>query len=213
MPTKNIVAVHHFLVVLKMPKTEDAYINKSKGVFKATTDTTKFTVFPTGDPALNPRQFNINIQALDDAQSNLTTKPPLGTAKQRNDAKTVVHDNLESVRLGVQALVNASPKNAYTIAAKAGMEIKVITTHVPKGGSAKKGTVANTWDLIGEGAGHHDWRISADAGKNWTFLPSSGTKKTTTPVLARGVDYLVQSRQVLTKGKFSDWSASIELNN
>ncbi|HEX7414431.1 MAG TPA: hypothetical protein VF411_10355 [Bacteroidia bacterium] len=132
MPTKNIVAVHHFLVVLKMPEPEDAYINKTKGIFKATTDTTKFPVFPTGDPALNPRQFNINIQALDDAQSNLTTKPPLGTAKQRNDAKTVVHDNLESVRLGVQALVNASPKNAYTIAAKAGMEIKVITTHAPE---------------------------------------------------------------------------------
>lgn len=207
-----VVAVHKFKVVLKMPTTNDGYLTTTKGIYKATTNTTKFATFPTADAALTPAIYLADITAYDNAESDLKLKPPVGTAKGALALKKVLEIDNEMVRLGVQVLVNASPKNAATIATKAAMYIELIATHGAKGGSAKKGTVANTWDIIAEGPGPHQFEITTDQ-KTWTLFGSSRTKKITTGVLTRGVDYFVRTRQELAHGKHSDWSASIELNN
>ena len=211
--TSIVVPVHHFLVVLKMPTTNDAYLTKAKGIYKAVINVTNFPTFPTGTPGFTAAIFNTDILAFDNAESNLKLKPPLSTAKQRDGFKTIVANDLESVRLGVQALVNANPKNAKTIAQNAGMDVKLIATHGATGGTAKKGTAPNSWNVDGEGAGMHDWRISSDGEKTWSPLPPTRGKKTVVSGLTRGVDYKVQSRQVLTKGQYSAWSASIDLPN
>ena len=211
MKNKKIVPVHHFTVVLKMPSENDAYLNKTKGIYKSVTNVANFPVFPTSDPTLTPVIFEADIKVYDDSESNLMTKPPLGTTDDRDAAKEKVARDLEFVRQGVQALVTANPANARKIAANAGMEIKVIPTHGGRVG-AKPGVEPNTWDISDVGPGPHEWRISTD-GETWTPMPATRGQKTTTPVLTRGTDYEVQSRQILTNGKYSDWSQSIQIKN
>ena len=168
--------------------------------------------FPLPFPANTVTLANatLHINALDSAETALTTKPPTGTTQQRDAAKKVVTDDMESLRLYVQTLVNASPAQAETIAASAGMTVKAFTNHGKQKNTAKDGAVDGSVILTAEGTGPHEWRSSTD-GTIWTAQPSSRTSKTTIAGLISGTKYFFQNRQMLTNGAASQWSQSVSI--
>jgi hypothetical protein len=159
------------------------------------------------------------IQALDVAEQATTTKTK-GTVAVRDTKRELLITSLESERMYVQSLCDASPEQAVAIATAAAMAIGKIPAHAKPILQAKLGTqsgavvlVANAGLLVGKGVSKKvtfNWQLSADGGKTWTLCPS-------TPLANTGIESLTPLttyafRVGVTVSKVTgEWSQAVTL--
>ncbi|HZK94500.1 MAG TPA: hypothetical protein VFC67_09855 [Prolixibacteraceae bacterium] len=147
---------------------------------------------------------------LDDLETVCVTTPLTTNTKARDAARIVVENDLRDLRLDVQKVANADPLNAEIIITSAGMSVKMPGNRGKQQNEAVDGVEEGTIDLIAEGAGPHEWRISTDE-KEWTKLDSSRTSTTVVRGLTPGVLYSVQNRMMLTNNEKTEWSQSVKI--
>ena len=151
-----------------------------------------------------------DTKILDDLETVCVTTPLTTNTKARDAARVVVENDLRDLRLDVQRVANADPLNAETIITSAGMSVKMTGNRGKQQNEAVDGVEEGTIDLIAEGTGPHEWRISTDE-KEWTKLDSSRTSTTTARGLTPGVLYSIQNRMMLTNNEKSEWSQSVKI--
>lgn len=130
-------------------------------------------------PATVVAEIAANIQALEDAESNLIAGT--GTAATRDLKLVLVVSDINMLKLIVQTAVNANPAEAVDIAQKGGMRIKMTAIRQKVVFHAKNTIASGIVDIFAPGApmrSFHEWAISTD-GTNWQPLPTT-IKATTT---------------------------------
>jgi hypothetical protein len=151
------------------------------------------------------------IQDLEKAQSGCQQKPPTYTTEERDAAKVVVKDFLETLRMDVQKVADADKPNAEAIILAASMHVKVISIREKRKNSAENGTEPHSVFLTAEGEGAHEWRQSQD-NNVWIPLPATLVGTTTVYNLIEREKYYFQNRRILTKGRYTEWSQSVDIN-
>jgi hypothetical protein len=159
------------------------------------------------------------IQDLETAEQATKTRTK-GTAALRDTKRDVLVTSLESQRMYVQTLCDASPDKAAALIGAAGMSVG----QVPGGSKpmlrAKHGTqpgtvtlVANATLLVGKGVSKRptfNWQMSADGGKTWTNLPSTPLASTDIANLTPATTYAFRVGVTVSKTT-GEWSQAITL--
>jgi len=202
MVTKNVKVS---TVVLKFPKVVAIFLVYAKAIYMAMFENPLFTAF-----AAKVAILITDINALDEAETGFKMVKPTHTYAERNAAFEKVKGDLRTLRNYVQELVDADPANAESIIESAGMSERQQSSHGKRKNTVKDGVESGSIDLTGEGAGHHDWRISTN-GEMWTLLPSTPGGKTTVSGLTPGLTYYFQNHRVLPKDEKSEWSQSVKM--
>jgi len=202
MVTKN---VNVSTVVLKFPKVVAIFLVYAKAIYKAMSENPLFAAFIAKLAILIT-----DINALDEAETGFKMVKPTHTYADRNAAFEKVKADLRTLRNYVQELVDADPANAESIIESAGMSERQQSSHGKRKNTVKDGVESGSVDLTGEGAGHHDWRISTD-GDMWTLLPSTPGGKATVGGLTPGLTYYFQNHRVLPKDEKCEWSQSVKI--
>jgi hypothetical protein len=169
------MAIIQTVVVLTVPHSVAAVLVLSKAVLQAVT--ANKTTFPSPNPSV--AQFGSDISALDTAETAVKTKT-VGTVAVRNEKLATVVADLRQLRAYVQLIANASPEQAASIAASAGMTLRKPVVR-NKSDLAAKTTVSGSVKLVAKataGSHAHEWQYSLD-GKTWMNAPSSLQAKTT----------------------------------
>ena len=192
-------------VVLNFPTVIAVFIVYAKAIYMAMFENPNFTA-----SAAKITKLNTDIIALDAAETGCKTSPPIKTVEERNAALEKVKADLRSLRNDVQEAADDDPANAEAIIASSGMSAKFRGHHGKQQNTANNGVEQGSVDLIAEGAGAHEWRISIDE-INWTLLPSSWTTKTTVTNLTPGTVYYFQNRRMLPNNQKSEWCQSVKI--
>ena len=197
--------VKQVTVVLNFPTAISSFIVFAKAICQAMLNNPFFKA-----SAEKVTKLNTDITALDNAETACSTKPPTGSVEARNAALELVKADLRSLRNDVQEIADADPENAQTIIISAGMSVKKSTTHGKQQNTVEDGIDEGCVELTGEGAGAHEWRMSAN-GIDWDPLPATLTAKTTVSGLTSGSVYSFQNRRMLPNNQRSEWSQSIKI--
>jgi hypothetical protein len=197
--------VKRIIVALNLPSQNAAFIVFAKAIFKAMSGNAYFTSF-----SAKITEFGTDITALDAAETGCSTKPATSTTAARDAAMEKVKSDLYYLRDGVQQIAEEDPSNAEAIILSAAMGIKKSSPHARKQNTVADGSEEGSVNLVGEGSGPHEWRISTDE-KTWTILASSLTSKTTVNGLIPGTVYYFQNRQILTSDQKGEWSQIVKL--
>jgi len=205
MKNKSKTLVKRVTVALNFPGKIAEFILFAKAVFKAMTGNAYFTA-----SAGKVTVLNVDITALDAAQTGCITTPPTVSVEARNVALEVVKNDLRALRNDVQTIADANPTKAEAIIISASMATKKAITHNKQKDSVKNSVEEGCVDLIAEGKGPHEWRMSVD-NSTWTPLPSSMISKTTVSDLTPGSVYYFQNRQMLRNDVKTEWSQSIKI--
>jgi len=205
MATKPKTLVKRVTVALNFPLRNTEFILLAKAIYKSMFNNPSFTA-STAKIAL----LNTDILVLDTAQVACRTTPPTGSVDDRNVAMEIVKNDLRSLRNDVQELSYANPAQAEAIITSAGMSTKKANTHSNPRNTAKNGVEEGSVQLIGEGAGVHEWRMSVD-NIEWTLLPPSRTRKTNVLHLTPNNIYYFQNRRMLYRDEKTEWSQSVKI--
>jgi hypothetical protein len=207
-PTESeaLMAIIQTVVVLSVPRSVAAVLVLSKAVLQAVT--ANKTTFPSPTPTV--AQFGSDISALDTAETAVKTKT-VGTVPVRNEKLAMVVADLRQLRAYVQLIANATPEQAESIAASAGMTVRKPVVR-NKSDLAAKTTVSGSVKLVAKataGSHAHEWQYSLD-GKTWVNAPSSLQAKTTISNLQTNV--LTYFRHcAVSKAGPGNWSQPISL--
>jgi hypothetical protein len=170
--------------------------------------------------ALNTTTLKNPSPALTVLQSHLddlSTKQALaktraaGAVADRDAAKKVVSDDLNSECSYVESVVSADPTNAATIAGDAGMYLRKSPTVSKPTLAVKPGTVTGAVKVVAKataGAKINEWQYSVDGGKTWIDLPPTSKATTTIQNLTPATTVMFRQR-VFTKSGLSDWSQPV----
>ena len=199
------VVVKRVIAVLDMPKKVLAFIEYAGTIHDLMTASSVYSASATHLAILETDLFTLTAD-----QTACKTKPPTKTTADRNTIWETVKNDLRTLRSDVQILANASPENAIEIIVNAGMKVKDEITHGKRKSSAKNGVATGSVDLVGEGAGPHEFQMSTD-NKTWTPIPSSRTEKSIVLNLTPGTVYYFQNRRMLTKGVKTAWTESVSI--
>lgn len=173
--------------------------------------------FPHANPPLNV--LAQQIADLDAAQQATSTRAR-GTTAARNGKRDVLVTSLESERMYVQSLCDASPEQAETLIAQAGMTAAKPPAHTkavltaeqgPVPGSAK--LVANATLLVGRGVRKRptfNWQASADGGKTYALLPSTPLADTIAEGLTPMTTYAFRVSVTVSRTQ-GEWSQAVTL--
>jgi len=202
MNTKMIKVI---TVALKFPKVVAIFLVYAKAIYMAMFENPLFAAF-----AAKVAILITDIDALDEAETGFKMVKPTHTRAERNAALEKVKADLRTLRNFVQELVDADPANAESIIESAGMSEGQQTSHGKRKNTVTDGVESGSVYLTGEGAGHHDWRISTD-GETWTLLTSTSGGTNTIRGLTPGLIYYFQNRRVLPKDRKSEWSQSVKI--
>ncbi len=197
--------IRHIVATLKMPVKANDFITYAKKIYKAMNGNTNF---PNSQATVT--QLNTDIATLVTMQTNLKTKPPTATVKDRNGAIDDVKKDLRDLRNDVQKIADANPKKAEAIITSASMEIKKVNPRQKQDDNAKEGEVSGSIVLTATGGGPHEWQISKDM-INIINLDATSTAKTTKDGLTSGDEYYTRNRPILKNGKKGDWSKWIKV--
>ena len=197
--------VRRIIAVLNFPKKIADFLIYGKAIYKEMFNNPSFA----GSSA-KLAVLNNDMTTLDAAETGCKTKPPTRSVTDRNAAAEQVKNDLRSLRSDVQAAADANPAKAEATIISAGMSVKKFNPHGKLTNSAKDDVEEGSVDLTGEGSGPHEWRMSTDE-INWNLLPASIGAKTVVNHLTPGSIYFFQNRQILRKGKKSDWSQSVKI--
>ena len=203
---KNLVVIiKHLLAVLKFPRRITAFIEYARTIY----DDMHGNALYAGSAA-KLATLLANTDTLQAVQSGTKTRPATHSAAERNVAMDVVKDNLRALQGDVQDLADADKTNARVIIEGAGMQVKKTSTREKQKNSATNGPLSGQVDLIGEGPGPHEWRMSTDT-VNWTYLPATKVAKTRVSNLPVGVIHYFQNRQIMPPGELSDWCQPVSI--
>jgi hypothetical protein len=197
--------VRRIIAALNFPVKITDFITYSKAIYKAMFNNPGFTA-----SAAKLTTLNTDINTLDASETGCKTKPPSSSVTSRNAAIEVVKADLRSLRSDVQGVADANPAKAEAIINSASMSVKKFSPRGKLLSTATDDVEEGKVDLTGEGSGPHEWRISPD-GVTWSLLPASSGGKTVVEHLTPGSVYFFQNRQILTKGRKSDWSQSVKI--
>ncbi len=192
-----------FEVVVKMPEDVPNQIVKANTI-KAGVGSSTF--YPTPDPTTTV--FGNHIKAATDAEAGTKSKPPTVTIANRDTAVNTMLLDVEAYRLACQGLVDEATDeaNAQAIAQSFGMELKVNATHGVRLDKIEQGTEAGTVIYSMKGEGPHMLQISYDAGATHEVLDPTRSGKTTLTGLPANKNFWLRNRQILTKGRYSEWT-------
>jgi len=109
----NTTSVFATLVILGLPEAVAAIIVRMNVILTAMVANT--TTFPSPPVPLATAQAHLAARVS--AQAALKAKPPTGVRQVRDDALLLVKQDAAALHGYVQALCNASPSEAATIAA------------------------------------------------------------------------------------------------
>jgi hypothetical protein len=207
---------HRLRAVLKITKTNIptllAVAKAMLNAFKANT-----TLLPQPTPPVATVQTQ--MQDLDAAQQATSTRAK-GTTAVRNAKRDLLMTSLESWRMYVQSLCDASPEQAEAIITAATMSVaKVPMASKPvleaKLGTASGGVVllANETLLVGRGVrkrSSFNWQLSADGGKAWTGVPSTPLATTTIDGLTPLATYAFRVSVTVSKTTGA-WSQAVTI--
>jgi hypothetical protein len=195
-------------VVLRKPKSIVALLAFSEAIYTAMAANAK--LFASPNPPL--AQFTSDTSALHTAQLATATKTA-GTAATRDEKLAIVETDLENLRAYVQTVANATPAQAASIAAAAGMSLRKAASPSKAPLTVKAGPSSGAVQVSAKvgAAGHvaHEWQYSTD-GKTWTSAPSTLQGKTTITGLTPGSLVYVRHR-VLTKTGDGDWDDAVSM--
>ncbi len=192
-----------FEVVVKMPNEVPRQIVKCNAI-KAGVSTS--TYYPLPNPTITV--FNNHIKGAADAEAGTETVPPTVTIDNRDIAVNTMLADVESYRLACQDLVDGAPNEAAAraIAQSFSMELKAITSRGVRQDKIVQGTAGGTAIYYMLGKGPHQLQISYDAGATREGLDPSRSGKTTLTGLIPNKNFWLRNRQMLTKGRYSEWT-------
>jgi hypothetical protein len=194
------------IVLLGLPKgtSVPSLIVRVTGIVD--TMTVNKGMFPSPTPAL--AQVKADIDALTSAETAFKSR--LGTRAARDAARAAVVADAHALRNYVQALVDASPSKAETIATNAAMTLKKTGAH-SKAPLATHQKVSGSVVVVAKalkGARGSLWQYTTDGGKTWIDASPTTKATATLPDLAPGTIVQVRHRS-LTKAGLSDWSPTV----
>jgi hypothetical protein len=200
-------SVPRAVAVLKQPTKVAALIPYAQGIEKSLTNNPSF---PNLAPTL--AQLDAAITALAKAQA-ATHARTMGAVETRNEAQRTLVAILQQLRGTVQGVADATPENAPSIIASAGMSVRKTPARPPRVFNAAPGLNAGTAKLVAASAGHrasYEWEYSADGGKTWVAATPSLQAKTVVSGLPSGNTVQFRYRAV-TKTGTADWSQPVSL--
>jgi len=205
MKTKPKTLAKRITVALNFPSKVIELILFAKAVFKAMSGNAYFT-----GSAAKVTVLNVDITALDAAQTGCSTTPPTVSVDARNVALELVKNDLRSLRSDVQIVADANPGKAEAIITSASMATKKTTVASKPKNTAQDGIEEGSVILGAEGSGPHEWRMSLD-NSTWTLIASDRTAKATVNNLTSGTVYYFQNRRMLPNGEKTEWSQSVKI--
>lgn len=196
---------HRIRVVLAVPKSKVAMLLAiAKAVYNAFEQNA--ALLPQPNPPL-PVVLG-HIQGLDVAQQAVSTRAR-GTAAARDARRDVLMTSLESWRMYVQTLCDASPEQATPLVAAAGMAVGKLPVHAKPALGVRPGVAtgsvtltANKTLLVGRGVRRYAaylWQYSADGGKTWVDVPATPLATTTVGGLTPLVTYAFRVSATVSK--------------
>jgi hypothetical protein len=176
------VVIKRVIAVLNMKKLTKVgnFINKASFIAKSMTGNSWFP-----SPPLLLSTLLADIANLVAAQTAALSRVK-GAAQNRNDMKAIVLADLRQLMAYVQSVANLNPKNAETIIASSGFDIKLegARTKPPISVKPKKGESGST-----------------DGGKTWVSLDPTSKVRIEISGLTPGITLMVKHLPVLRKGK------------
>jgi hypothetical protein len=209
-------APHRTRVVLKLARRKAlAVLAQAKAIHNAL-DADRAT-FASPVPPLPV--LLAQIQELDVAQQATSTRAK-GTAALRDTRLELLVTSLESERMYVQTLCDASPERAAAIAEGAAMAVAASTAYARPVLRARPGSqpgavllVANPSLLVGKRSSKRvlfNWQLSADGGRTWSSAPATPLAGTEIPGLAPLTTYAF--RVCVTVSRTTrEWSQAVTL--
>lgn len=208
MSAKAKIIVKKVTAVLKWPAPITLKLKKAKFIQTKMTGNPNFPLpYPANVTTLV--QFGLDITALDTAITNSSSKTK-GTSDLVNALINTVHNDLLTIMTMVQNKADSNPAIAEVVIEGAGFDVKKSRSKGKQQNSVKDGADEGSVDLIAEGPGPHEWRMSKDE-ITWISLESSYTSKTTVSNLTPGDKYFFQNRQLLSRGRKAEWSQSVAI--
>jgi len=198
-------AISTIIVVLALKQSSiPAFVDRVTAILNAMA-ANKVT-FPAPVPSL--AQVTSDLAKLSAAQAAF--KAHTGSHTDRDDAVKPVVAAMSQLHSYVEALANANPVDAATIAGDAAMTLrkKPVRTKAPL---TVKQTVSSVVSVVAKatkGAKANEWQYSLDGGKTWIDVPATSKATTTIHNLTPGVSVMYRQRVLLTTG-LTDWSQPI----
>jgi hypothetical protein len=198
-------SVNAIQIVLNLPNRVDALITRTTTIHDAIAQNAKTFPSPTPTPVV----FAGHIADLSSKQATAKTRAH-GAAAIRDDARKLVILDCKQLAAYVQAIANANPDNADSIAGQADMTVRKRTkpSKPPLGAKQKlSGEVQLTAKAL-KGARANDWQFSSDGGKTWISVSTSTKAKTVVTGLQPGTTVMFRHRAI-TKAGPQDWGQPI----
>ncbi|HTQ43710.1 MAG TPA: fibronectin type III domain-containing protein [Polyangiaceae bacterium] len=203
MPSK--ASHRRFIVVLKSPRSADAYIVYGHAIV---TSMTGNSWFPKPSPSLG--KVKAGLKALEKAQA-ATLMGGMGKATARNDLRDAVHRLLQQLASYVQKIANAHPEEALAIIQSSGMSAKKGSgsrAHVSRARRhVNSGSARLTQPVAGDRASYR-WQKSLDGCNTWIDLPDTTQSSTVVHDLKPGTTVHFRHKAVTLDGE-GDWSDPI----
>ena len=199
--------VSRALATLNLPAKILVLIAYAQGILKALTNNPSF---PSLGPVLT--QLGTAIAALSTAQTSTLARTK-GAVETRNEARKTLVALLQELRQTVQSAADASPENAPSIIASAGLAVRKTAVRAPRVFAATEGPNPGTAKLVAASAGHrasYEWEYSSDGGKTWTAATPSLQAKTVVTGLPSSTLVQFRYRSVVKNGT-ADWSQPVSL--
>jgi hypothetical protein len=154
-----------------------------------------------------------DVSALDTAETATHTRTK-GAAQARDAKLAIVVVDLNLLRSYVEAVANADPANASTIASSAGMSLRKQPTTTKNDLNVKpskvSGSVSITARVGTKQKVSHEWEYSVDGGKTWLAMPPTVQAKTTLTGLMPGSTVQFRHRAVTLTGP-ADWGTPVPM--
>ncbi len=186
------------------------FISKVRGIRADIDANPLIYVTPTPPTA----QINTDVDALVSAQTDVEQRKS-GSVGARNEAYTVVVEDVNNLMAYVQKLADSAPNEqaAITVITTAGFSVKVRGVLVKPPLSAKNGKIEGTVKLTAKAEAKrasYNWQMSSDNGANWDNLPQTLKASTLVEGLASGTRLLFRFNAVIAAGT-TDWSVPVSV--
>ncbi len=191
---------------LKMPASIPKFIVRTAAIHLSMSTKSRFAASAAKLAELELRNNELAI-----VQAACKAKLPTALIADRNVAKYKVDMLLRALQRDVMDLVSDNPQQAEVIITDANMVVQHFANNYKFKNRALPGTEKGSVILYAEGRGYHDWRMSLD-NETWDNLETTSTAKTIVKGLMLGQKYYFQNRRVLTKGRKTAWSNSVEIS-
>jgi hypothetical protein len=205
MSPEPYVIIRRLLAALKLPSGTGNLISYAQAIHDSMKNNSIFS-----GSAATLTLLDAAIVDLSKKEAGCKQKPPVNTIPERDAAKVIVKDLLETLKMDVQKLADADKPNAAAIITASSMFVKEVFIRGKRTNDAENGTEPGTAVLTAAGDGAHEWRMSTD-NENWTPLNATLTGTNTVTGLTSGLKYYFQNRRILRNGKYGEWSDSTDL--